>query len=136
VIEEKLRGYAEHETPPSRLQAEQVYRHAVTIGRRRRTATVSGVAALTALTLAGIGYALPSRSPAGQSVAGTAVPPSAPASGGSAAASPGPVLSPLPPVAAGCTVAPLPGSGDPSLDMDVVSVDPTSSCGAWPKPCW
>ena len=124
MIEEKLQGYAELETPPSRLQAEQVYRHAVTVERRRRTAAVSGVAVLMVLALVGIGYALPSRSPAGPSIAGTPAPRSAPVSGGSAAAPPGPVLSPLPPVAAGCTVAPVPGA-DPSLNVDSVSADPT-----------
>ncbi|WP_344407685.1 hypothetical protein, partial [Dactylosporangium fulvum] len=66
MIEERLRGYAADETPPSRLHAEDVYRHARTTHRRRRATAVTGAAALTALALAGVAYALPGRGTAEQ----------------------------------------------------------------------
>ncbi|MET7402243.1 hypothetical protein ABZS66_53060, partial [Dactylosporangium sp. NPDC005572] len=72
MIEEMLRGYAGDETPPSRLHAEDVYRHARATHRRRVTA-VTGAATLTALALAGLAYAQPDRGTAGQA-AGTPPP--------------------------------------------------------------
>ncbi|MFI5916021.1 hypothetical protein [Dactylosporangium sp. NPDC051541] len=120
MIEETLRGYAGDETPPSRLQAEDVYRHASAAHRRRRAAAMGGAAALAVLVLAGIAFVQPGRGPAGQ--AGATAPPRT----ATAAAPPGPTLSPLPPVAPGCTVAPLSAEADQkALGIAGLTADPT-----------
>ncbi|MER7003661.1 hypothetical protein ABT297_11545 [Dactylosporangium sp. NPDC000555] len=95
-----------------------MYRHARTI-HRRRTAAVTGTAALTALALGvGVAYARPGPGSAGQA-------PAAPSSPGTTGVAPsGPVISPLPPVAPGCTVAPVFDEAN-QQPLDILTADPT-----------